>query len=241
MATIYLASARDLMHLAGSVVRPRLISFVSSNAAGVLRGRRSATNLTNRHESRAVPRFVFIRAIRGLLPGCERGRRLLGPSLVRKIKALASIELVRFPLLEQGLFTDSINLIAQETSPVMSDVGPMLEKTNAELELPIPTKLESAKKSAIEIIPTDVVPRKILPRADPMIEPPETTPKNTGLKGASVGGIIGITVWQILSWNFLNLGFVTGFLVLTTYMSVCMLLGMMIELSISRMVFVTTL
>ena len=62
-----------------------------------------------------------------------------------------------------------------------------------------------------------------------MSEPPETTPTNTGLKGASVGGIIGITVWQILSGNFLNVGFVAGLLILSAYMVLCMLLGMMIE------------
>jgi hypothetical protein len=67
-----------------------------------------------------------------------------------------------------------------------------------------------------------------------MSEPPETTPATTGLKGASVGGIIGITVWHVLSGNFLSVGFVAGLLILTAYMGLCMLIGMMIERLISR-------
>lgn len=66
-----------------------------------------------------------------------------------------------------------------------------------------------------------------------MSKPPETTPTNTGLKGASVGGIIGITVWQLLSGSVHNLGFVTGLLILTAYMGVCMLLGLIVERLIS--------
>lgn len=65
-----------------------------------------------------------------------------------------------------------------------------------------------------------------------MSEPPATTP--TGLKGASVGGIIGITVWQILSGNFFSVGFVAGLLILTVYMGLCMLLGMTIERLIAK-------
>jgi hypothetical protein len=67
-----------------------------------------------------------------------------------------------------------------------------------------------------------------------MSEHPETTPAKTGLKGASVGGIIGITVWHILSGSLLNVGVIVGCLILTAYMGVCMLLGMMMERLISR-------
>jgi len=67
-----------------------------------------------------------------------------------------------------------------------------------------------------------------------MSEHPETTSTTTGLKGASAGGIIGITAWQILSGNFVNLGFAAGLLILTAYMGLCMLLGMKIERLISR-------
>ena len=67
-----------------------------------------------------------------------------------------------------------------------------------------------------------------------MSEPSETTPTTSGLKGASVGGIIGITIWHILSANFLSVGFVAGLLILTAYMGLCMLLGLMIERLISR-------
>ncbi len=67
-----------------------------------------------------------------------------------------------------------------------------------------------------------------------MSEPPETTPTKTGLQGASVGGMIGITVWHILSGNFLGVGFVAGILILTAYMGLCMLLGMMIERVIAK-------
>lgn len=62
-----------------------------------------------------------------------------------------------------------------------------------------------------------------------MSEPPTAAPIATGLKGASVGGIIGITVWQVLAWNFLSIGFVTGLVLLTVYMGLCMLLGVAIE------------
>jgi len=54
--------------------------------------------------------------------------------------------------LTQGLFTDSINLIAMEKTPVMSDVGPMLENAIAELDLPIPTKVEAAKIASKDVI-----------------------------------------------------------------------------------------
>ena len=67
-----------------------------------------------------------------------------------------------------------------------------------------------------------------------MTETPGTTPTNTGLKGASVGGIIGITVWHILSGNLLSVGFITGLLILTAYMGFCMLLGMTIERLLAR-------
>ena len=62
-----------------------------------------------------------------------------------------------------------------------------------------------------------------------MSEPPKTAPTKTELNGASLGGIIGITVWHILSGSLLNVGVVAGCLILTAYMVLCMLLGMMIE------------
>lgn len=67
-----------------------------------------------------------------------------------------------------------------------------------------------------------------------MSELPETTPSKTGLKGASVGGIIGITVWHILSGNLVGIGFVAGLLILTAYMGVCLLLGMLIERVVAK-------
>ena len=71
-----------------------------------------------------------------------------------KLGKLSSEEIVKLAdsWLEQGLFTDSINLIAMERNPVMSDVGPMLEKAIAELELPLPTKVEAAKFAAKDMI-----------------------------------------------------------------------------------------
>lgn len=54
--------------------------------------------------------------------------------------------------LEEGLYTDSINLMAMEHAPVMSDVGPMLEKTIIELGLPIPTKVQAARIAARDIV-----------------------------------------------------------------------------------------
>jgi len=63
---------------------------------------------------------------------------------------------------------------------------------------------------------------------------PEIPRADHGLKGASVGGILGITVWQILSPHFVSVGFVAGLLILTAYMGVCLLLGMMVERFRSR-------
>lgn len=62
-----------------------------------------------------------------------------------------------------------------------------------------------------------------------MSDLPDTKLTNTGLKGASVGGVIGITVWQVLSGNFVSLGFFPGLLILTAYMGLCLLLGMTVE------------
>jgi hypothetical protein len=67
-----------------------------------------------------------------------------------------------------------------------------------------------------------------------MNEHSESTPTNSGLRGASAGGIIGITIWQILSGNFLGIGFVAGLLILCAYMGLCMLLGMTIERLVAR-------
>ncbi len=67
-----------------------------------------------------------------------------------------------------------------------------------------------------------------------MSESPETTPTATGLNGASVGGIIGITVWQTLAGTVLNVDFVAGLLILCAYIGLCMLLGMMTECLISK-------
>ncbi len=67
-----------------------------------------------------------------------------------------------------------------------------------------------------------------------MSEHSETTPKITGLKGATGGGIIGITAWQILSGSLLSLGFAVGLLIFCAYMGLCMLLGMTIERLIAR-------
>ncbi|WP_442511279.1 hypothetical protein SH528x_002949 [Novipirellula sp. SH528] len=71
-----------------------------------------------------------------------------------KLGKLSSEEIVKLAnsWLEQGLFTDSINLIAMETNPIMSDVGPTLEKAITELDMPIPTKVEAAKIAAKDII-----------------------------------------------------------------------------------------
>ena len=71
-----------------------------------------------------------------------------------KLGKLSSEDIVRLAdlWLTQGLFTDSINLIAMEKTPMMSYVGPMLENAIGGLELPIPTKVESAKIVAREVI-----------------------------------------------------------------------------------------
>ena len=71
-----------------------------------------------------------------------------------KLGKLSSEDIVKLAdsWLAQGLFTNSINLIAMEQTPVMSDVGPMFEKAIAELGLPIPTKVEAARIAAKDII-----------------------------------------------------------------------------------------
>jgi hypothetical protein len=56
-----------------------------------------------------------------------------------------------------------------------------------------------------------------------------STPRITGLRGATVGGIVGITVWQILSVSLLGLGFYYGLAALVVYMALCFLLGVTIE------------
>lgn len=62
----------------------------------------------------------------------------------------------------------------------------------------------------------------------------ESTSAVVGLRGAAVGGIIGITVWQGVSGSLFGLGFFVGLGVLTLYMAACSLLGMAIERSMLR-------
>lgn len=55
------------------------------------------------------------------------------------------------------------------------------------------------------------------------------TPRIAGLRGATVGGIVGITVWQILPGSLLGIGFYYGLAALVVYMALCFLLGMTME------------
>ena len=46
--------------------------------------------------------------------------------------------------LSQGIYTDSINFLAMETTPTIAYVGPLFEKAMTELGIDIPSKLDAA-------------------------------------------------------------------------------------------------
>jgi len=54
--------------------------------------------------------------------------------------------------LEGGVFTDSLNYIAMEQSPLMADVGPLFERAIKVLGLEIPNKVEAANTAAKDTI-----------------------------------------------------------------------------------------
>lgn len=71
-----------------------------------------------------------------------------------KLGKLSSEEIVKFAdsWLEQGIFTDSINFLAMETTPIMATVGPMLETVIIELGGEVPIKINAAKIAAKDIV-----------------------------------------------------------------------------------------
>ncbi|GAA4496120.1 hypothetical protein [Pseudaeromonas paramecii] len=54
--------------------------------------------------------------------------------------------------LEQGIFSDSINYLAMETTPIMATVGPMLENVISELGGEVPSKVLAAKIAAKDVV-----------------------------------------------------------------------------------------
>lgn len=71
-----------------------------------------------------------------------------------KLGKLSSEEIVKLAdsWLEQGIFSDSINYLAMETTPIMATVGPMLENVISELGGEVPSKVLAAKIAAKDVV-----------------------------------------------------------------------------------------
>lgn len=71
-----------------------------------------------------------------------------------KLGKLSSEEIVKLAdsWLKQGIYTDSINFLAMETTPTMASVGPMLEAAINELGLEVPSKIVAARIAAKDTV-----------------------------------------------------------------------------------------
>jgi len=71
-----------------------------------------------------------------------------------KLGKLSSSEIVDLAnsWLEDGVYTDSLNYIVMEQSPLMVDVAPLFESAIRELGLEVPGKIEAAKYAARDTI-----------------------------------------------------------------------------------------